>query len=124
MPLAQDELQSLLDTVSRFVREELVPLEAEVAEKDEVPERVVEQMRQMGLFGMSIPEQYGGLGLTMEEEALVAFELGRTSPAFRSVIGTNNGIGSQGIIMFGTEQQKQNYLPRLASGELISSFAL
>jgi acyl-CoA dehydrogenase len=124
MPLAQDELQGLLDTVSRFVREELTPLEAEVAEKDEVPERVVEQMRQLGLFGMSIPEEYGGLGLTMEEEVLVAFELGRTSPAFRSVIGTNNGIGSQGIILFGTESQKQKYLPRLASGELISSFAL
>ncbi len=124
MPLAPDDLRSLLDTVRRFVREELVPIEAEVAEKDEVPERVVDQMRDMGLFGMSIPEEYGGLGLTMEEEALVAFELGHTSPAFRSVIGTNNGIGSQGIILFGTDAQKHAYLPKLASGEVIASFAL
>jgi acyl-CoA dehydrogenase len=124
MPLAHDDLRSLLDTVGRFVREELVPIEAEVAERDEVPERVVDQMRDMGLFGMSIPEEYGGLGLTMAEEVLVAFELGHTSPAFRSVIGTNNGIGSQGIIMFGTEAQKRTYLPKLASGEVIASFAL
>jgi acyl-CoA dehydrogenase len=60
----------------------------------------------------------------MEEEATVAFELGRTSPAFRSTLGTNNGIGSQAIIMFGTDQQKQRYLPGLASGEIIGSFAL
>jgi acyl-CoA dehydrogenase len=124
MPLAQDDLKQLLETVARFVREELVPIEQEVAEKDEVPDRIVDQMRHLGLFGMSIPEEYGGLGLSMEEEVLVAFELGRTSPAFRSVIGTNNGIGSQGIIMFGTDAQKQTYLPKLASGEVISSFAL
>lgn len=124
MPLAQDELQQLIDTVVRFVKERLVPLEEQVAENDEVPDSVVQEMRELGLFGMSIPAEYGGLGLTMEEEALVAFELGRTSPAFRSVIGTNNGIGSQGIIMFGTEAQKDKYLPKLASGEMISSFAL
>lgn len=78
----------------------------------------------MGLFGLSIPEEYGGLGLSMEEEVYVAFEVGKTSPAFRSLFGTNNGIGSQGLIMDGTEEQKQRYLPRLASGDLISSFAL
>jgi acyl-CoA dehydrogenase len=78
----------------------------------------------MGLFGMSIPEEFGGLGLTMEEEVTIAFELGRTSPVFRSVLGTNNGIGSQAIIMFGTPDQKQRYLPGLASGEIIGSFAL
>src|ERR1019366_4202974 len=75
-------------------------------------------------FGLSIPEEYGGLNLTMEEEVRVAFEIARTSPAFRSLIGTNNGIGSQGIVIDGTEEQKQNYLPRLASGEIIGSFAL
>ena len=72
-------------------------------------------MRALGLFGLSLPEAYGGLGLTMEEEVLVDFELGRTSPAFRSLIGTNNGIGSQGIVIDGTEEQKQQYLPRLAT---------
>jgi acyl-CoA dehydrogenase len=78
----------------------------------------------MGLFGMSIPEAYGGLGLTMEEEVLIAFELGYTSPAFRSVIGTNNGIGSQGIIVDGTEEQTRHWLPRMATGDVIGSFAL
>ena len=73
-------------------------------------------MKALGLFGLSIPEEYGGLGLTMEEEVSVAFELGRTSPAFRSLFGTNNGIGSQGIILDGTAEQKARWLPRLASG--------
>jgi acyl-CoA dehydrogenase len=81
-------------------------------------------MRELGLFGLSIPEEYGGLGLTMEEEVLAAFEIARTSPAFRSLIGTNNGIGSQGLIIDGTDEQKHYYLPKLASGELIASFAL
>jgi alkylation response protein AidB-like acyl-CoA dehydrogenase len=73
---------------------------------------------------MTIPEEYGGLGVTAEEEMLIAFELGRTSPAFRSLIGTNNGIGSQALLIDGTEEQRQAYLPRLAAGELIGSFAL
>lgn len=124
MPLPKESLDELVSAVRRFVKERLVPLEGEVAEKDRVPDEIVEEMKAMGLFGMSIPEEYGGLGLTMEEEATVAFELGRTSPVFRSVVGTNNGIGSQSIIMFGTDEQKKRYLPGLASGEIIGSFAL
>jgi acyl-CoA dehydrogenase len=124
MPLSKESLDELLSVVARFVKERLVPLEGSVAEKNEVPDEVVDQMKSMGLFGMSIPEEYGGLGLTMEEEALVAFEFGHTSPVFRSVLGTNNGIGSQAIIMFGTPEQKKRYLPALASGEIIGSFAL
>ncbi|KER67923.1 acyl-CoA dehydrogenase [Burkholderia cepacia] len=120
----QETLSLLLDSVSRFVRERLVPAEDEVAETDEIPAEIVGEMRELGLFGLTIPEEYGGLGLTMEEEVLVAFEIARTSPAFRSIIGTNNGIGSQGLIVDGTEAQKQCYLPKLASGELIASFAL
>ena len=81
-------------------------------------------MRELGLFGLTIPEEYGGLGVTMEEEVSIAFELGRTSPAFRSYIGTNNGIGSIGIVLDGTDGQKAKYLPKLASGELIGSFCL
>ncbi|AFK63404.1 acyl-CoA dehydrogenase [Advenella kashmirensis WT001] len=81
-------------------------------------------MKELGLFGLALPEEYGGLGLTMEEEARIAMELGRTSPAFRSYIGTNNGIGSSGIVIDGTPEQKEKYLPRLASGDLIGSFAL
>lgn len=124
MPLSKESLDELVTAVARFVKTRLVPIEAKAAEEDKVPDDVIAEMKAMGLFGMSIPEEHGGLGLTMEEEATVAFELGRTSPAFRSVLGTNNGIGSQAIIMFGTDQQKQRYLPGLASGEIIGSFAL
>jgi len=117
-------LEHLIETVRRFVRERLVPSEARVERENSIPQAIIDEMRDLGLFGLSIPEAYGGLGLTMEEEVMVALELGYTSPAFRSVIGTNNGIGSQGIIADGTEDQKQYWLPRLASGEVIGSFAL
>lgn len=119
-----DLLSALTDTVRRFVRERLVPAEARVEEENAIPPELMDEMRDLGLFGLSIPEAYGGLGLTMEEEVTVAFELGYTSPAFRSVIGTNNGIGSQGIIVDATEEQKAYWLPRMASGEVIGSFAL
>ena len=119
-----DTLAALRDGVVRFVRDRLIPNEALVADTDAVPESIIAEMKALGLFGLSIPEAYGGLGLTMEEEVAIAFELGRTSPAFRSLIGTNNGIGSQGLVFDGTPEQKAHYLPRLASGELIASFAL
>lgn len=120
----EETLNILLDSISRFVREVLVPNENLVAETDTIPPTIVAQMRELGLFGLSIPEAYGGLQLSMEEEVRVAFEIARTSPAFRSLIGTNNGIGSQGIVIDGTEAQKQHYLPKLAAGEIIGSFAL
>lgn len=116
--------EALLDSVRRFVRERLVPAENEVAETDEIPADIVQEMREMGLFGLTIPESYGGLELTMEEEVRLLYELCKTSPAFRSVIGTTVGIGSQGILMDGTEEQKAKYLPLLATGELSASFAL
>ena len=119
-----ETLQILLDSIRQFVNQELIPREHEVAETDSIPADIVEQMKEMGLFGLTIPEQYGGLGVTMEEEVNIAFELGRTSPAFRSYIGTNNGIGSIGILLDGTEEQKAHYLPRLAAGEYLSSFCL
>lgn len=124
MPLDTSTLQQLLDTVQRFVRDRLVPLEQQVAREDRIPAEVIQEMRELGLFGLTIPEAYGGLGLNTEEECRVVMELGWTSPAFRSVIGTNNGIGSQGLVMDGTEAQKGHYLPRMASGEIIGSFAL
>ena len=120
----EETLNILLDSIARFVREVLVPNEALVAETDTIPPAIVAQMRELGLFGLSIPEAYGGLELSMEEEVRVAFEIARTSPAFRSLIGTNNGIGSQGIVIDGTEAQKQYYLPKLAAGDIIGSFAL
>ncbi|AOW78486.1 acyl-CoA dehydrogenase [Colwellia sp. PAMC 20917] len=120
----QEMLDQFLGSISKFVRERLVPAENEVAENDAIPDDIVQEMKAMGLFGMTIPEEYDGLGLTMEEEALVAIELGRTSPAFRSLIGTNNGIGSAAIVFDGTEKQKKSYLPKYASGELIGAFCL
>jgi acyl-CoA dehydrogenase len=124
MALDIETRNQLIETVRRFVAEECVPIEAKVSEEDRVPDSIIAQMRELGLFGISIPTEYGGLGLTMEEEVLVCFELGQTSPAFRSVIGTNVGIGSQGIVMFGSEAQKNEWLPKLATGEMVASFAL
>lgn len=120
----QETLNVLLDNISRFVRERLVPNEDLVADSDEIPTDIVDDMKSMGLFGLTIPERFGGLELTMEEEVMVVFELCRASPVFRSLIGTTVGIGSQGILFDGTPEQQQQYLPRLATGELIASFAL
>ena len=124
MALDKESFEILLDTVSRFVRERLVPAENAVEEHDEVPADIVQEMKDLGLFGLSIPEEYGGIGLSMSQECRVVHEMGQTALAFRSVFGTNVGIGSQGILMDGTEEQKRLYLPRVATGELIMSFAL
>lgn len=124
MALDQETFQLLKDSVQRFVRERLVPAENHLEEHDEVPTDIVADMKELGLFGISIPEEYGGIGLSMAQECEVAYELGQTALAFRSVAGTNIGIGSQGILMDGTPEQKAEYLPRIASGELIISFAL
>lgn len=124
MALDQETFHLLKDSVQRFVRERLVPAENHLEEHDEVPADIVADMKELGLFGISIPEEYGGIGLSMAQECEVAYELGQTALAFRSVVGTNIGIGSQGILMDGTPEQKAEYLPRIASGELIISFAL
>ncbi len=124
MAIDHESFGLLLDSVRRFVRERLVPAEDAVEEHDEVPADIVADMKEMGLFGLSIPEAYGGIGLSMEQECRVAYEVGQTALAFRSVFGTNVGIGSQGILMDGTEAQKRDWLPRVASGELVMSFAL
>jgi acyl-CoA dehydrogenase len=124
MALDTETFDALLSTIRRFVAERLRPLEERVDREDEVPAEIVQAMREMGLFGLTIPEDFGGLGLSMLEEVRVALELGRTTPAFRSVFGTNVGIGSQGLIMAGNEAQKGEWLPRIASGEIITSFAL
>jgi len=120
----QETLNQLLALIDRFVTERLIPQESELADSGSLPEDILEEMKAMGLFGLTIPEEYGGLGLTMEEEIEVAISLGRTSPAFRSVMGTNNGIGSAAIVFNGTDEQKKRYLPKYASGEWISCFCL
>ncbi len=124
MALDTESFDILLATVQRFVRERLVPAENYLEEHDEVPPALIDEMKELGLFGLTVPEEYGGIGLSVSQEVLVNYELGRTAPAFRSVFGTNIGIGSQGILMDGTPEQKAQYLPRVASGELVMSFAL
>ena len=124
MALDPETFDALIDTVRRFVGERLRPLEADVEAADAIPDAVVAEMKEMGLFGLSIAEDYGGLGLDMVEECRVAIEMGRTTPAFRSTFGTNVGIGSQGLVMAGTPEQKAEWLPRIASGEIVTSFAL
>jgi acyl-CoA dehydrogenase len=124
MTIDTESFDLLLASVQRFVTERLVPAENTVEELDDVPADIVEDMKEMGLFGLSIPDEYGGIGLSMSQECRAAFEIGQTALAFRSVFGTNVGIGSQGILMDGTEAQKREFLPRVASGELIMSFAL
>lgn len=124
MALEPELFDALIDTVRRFVAERLRPLEAEVEAADAIPDGIVEDMKALGLFGLSIAEEHGGLGLTMAEEARVAIELGHTTPAFRSAFGTNVGIGSQGLVIAGTPEQKAHWLPKIARGAIITSFAL
>ena len=124
MALDTETFDALIDMIQRFVTERLRPREAEVAESDDIPADLVAEMKEMGLFGLSIDPEYGGLGLSMIEEIKVAIELGKTSPAMRSTFGTNVGIGSQGLVMAGTPEQKAQWLPRIATGDVITSFAL
>ncbi|MCY0855862.1 acyl-CoA dehydrogenase family protein [Cupriavidus sp. D39] len=119
-----DAFQAFLAELRRFVRERLVPREAEVAALDAIPEALVKEMAELGLFGFSIPEAYGGAGMTTEELVLAALELSQCSVAFRARVGTNTGIGSEALVADGTPEQKRRYLPLLASGELTGSFAL
>ncbi|MGI6853510.1 acyl-CoA dehydrogenase family protein [Mesorhizobium sp. 1B3] len=108
----------------RYVRARLVPLEAEVAENDRVSDDIIAEMRDMGLFGLTIPSEYGGLGLSVSEEIELVYELTWASLAFRSVVAMNIGIGSKAIVEDGTEEQKRRWLPSIASGETITSFCL
>ncbi len=119
-----EEFESILLAIRTFVRKEVVAAEDEIEETDAIPERIKQQAKDMGLFGYAIPEEYGGMGFTMSEEVRLVMELGWTTPSFRSMFGTNNGIAGQVLVNCGTEAQKQKYLPALASGDQVASFAL
>ncbi len=118
------KLQELLTQVRTFVRERWHPIENEVAQQDHVPEDIVDELRQQGFFGWSIPQEYGGLGLTTEELVMAAFEISQASVALRARVGTNTGIGSEALVADGTPEQKAKWLPRMASGELTGCLAL
>ncbi|MFO7599689.1 MAG: acyl-CoA dehydrogenase family protein [Candidatus Desulfacyla sp.] len=119
-----EAIRLMLDTVRRFVKKDLEPISQKVEDEDRIPDNIVQTMRELGLFGLSIPEAYGGLGLGVLGECMVYEELSKVNACFRTRIGTNNGIGSQGIVIDGTQEQKETYLPRLASGQWIGAFAL
>lgn len=119
-----DEFSAVIDTVREFVRTRVVPREEDIELDDRIPQDVVDQSRELGLFGWALPEEYGGLGLDPVEDVTLAFELGYTTPAFRSLFGTNNGIAGQVLVNYGTDEQREHWLPRLASGEVVASFAL
>ncbi len=117
------EFADVLDAVRRFVRTKVVPREDEIEETDAIPADIRRAATQMGLFGYTLPAEYGGLGATLSQDVRLAFEFGYTTPAFRSLFGTNNGIAGQVLVSSGTDEQKQRWLPRLAEGA-IASFAL
>jgi acyl-CoA dehydrogenase len=120
----REVLNSMVEQTRRFVRQDLIPAEEWVEEHDEIPAHLISKMKELGFFGMTIPEQYGGLGLSMYEEVCVVAEIGYASPVFRSYFGTSNGVGTLGMLIDGTEEQRQKYLPRIAKGDLIASFCL
>jgi len=122
--VTQSEFDQLLDLLRGFIRREVMPAEAGIDESDEIPARLIAQAKEIGLYGYALPTEYGGLGLSVEQQVRLTIELGYTCPAFRSLFGTNNGIAGQVLVLAGTEQQRKQWLPRLASGEVVASFAL
>ena len=118
------EFDELIEVLRDFIRREVMPAEAGIDESDEIPGRLIAQAKEMGLYGYALPAEFGGLGLSVRQQVLVTMELGYTSPAFRSLFGTNNGIAGQVLVLAGTEEQRKQWLPRLASGEVVASFAL
>src|SRR5579859_8242191 len=122
--MTEADFSDLRTALREFLRKEVVPVEAQIDADDAIPERLIGQAKAMGLYGYAIPEEYGGLGLSVPQQVLLTIELGYTSPAFRSLFGTNNGIAGQVLVMGGTDSQRKQWLPRLASGEVVASFAL
>ena len=120
----ESDFLDVLSAVREFIREDVLPREAEIDEKDEIPTTLRDACKAMGLYGFAIPEQFGGLGLPLAQEVRLVFELGYTTPSLRSMFGTNNGIAGHVLIEGGTEEQKLEWLPKLASGEVTASFAL
>jgi len=124
LALDAESLAQFTQTVARFVRERLIPAEPQVAREDRIPGELLRGMGELGLFGMTLPQKFGGLELNASEEVQVVFELCYAAPAFRGYLGANNGLGGRAILVGGSEPQQDRYLPRIASGELVTAFAL
>src|SRR3984957_4729768 len=123
---AMDEatFDEVRDAVRRFVREKVLPREDEIEETDAIPADLRAATADLGLFGYALPDEYGGSGVSMAQDVRLAFEFGYATPAFRSMFGTNNGIAGQVIAKFGSDAQKKAFLPGLAAGDQVASFAL
>ncbi len=121
--VSADDFQEILAQTRYFVRSAVLPREQEILAEDRVPDDLREQAKKMGLFGYTIPQEWGGLGLNLSQDVELAMELGYTSLALRSMFGTNNGIAGQVLVGFGTDEQKARWLELMASG-LVASFAL
>lgn len=119
-----EDLKFLKQSIRQFIDSEVDPLAGEIEERDEIPERIMSMSKEMGLFGLSIPEEYGGIGIGMVGKCAIYEEIGRTHNGYTTVIGAHTGIGTVGIVEMGSEEQKQKYLPTMASGEKIGAFAL
>jgi acyl-CoA dehydrogenase len=122
--VSQEDFAPVLAQVRDFVRTRVVPREQEIADADAIPDDLRKQAADMGLFGYAIPQEWGGLGLDLTQDVELAMEFGYTSLALRSMFGTNNGIAGQVLVNFGTDEQKARRLERIASGEVVASFAL
>lgn len=119
-----EDLGEIKRAVGQWVAGRVVPTEQETEENDEVPARILEEARRMGLFGIRIPEEYGGLGLGVLGQSLIYEELGWTSHGLCTIIGAHTGIGSTGLVEMGTDEQRERYLPSMASGDRLACFAL
>ncbi|MBB1049788.1 acyl-CoA dehydrogenase [Dietzia sp. CW19] len=119
-----EDFAAILATTRDYIRTVVMPREREIADADAVPEDIRAGLAEMGMFGYAIPQQWGGLGLDLTQDVELAMEFGYTSLAMRSLFGTNNGIAGQVLVNFGTDEQKAEWLERIASGEVIASFAL
>lgn len=122
--ISHDEIDMIKRAVRNFITKEVEPLATQMEEEDQVPKHLLDKAAEIGLFGLSSPQKYGGLGAGMLGKVLISEELGKGPNCFSTVIGCHNGIGSVGIVEFGNEEQKQRYLPKMAAGELIGAFAL
>ncbi|MBO0852492.1 MAG: acyl-CoA dehydrogenase family protein [Nocardia sp.] len=122
--VTDEDFRDILYQTRTFVRSVVMPREQDIADADRVPDEIAAQAKSMGLFGYAIPQEWGGLGLNLSQDVELAMELGYTSLALRSMFGTNNGIAGQVLVGFGTDEQKSRWLERIASGEVVASFAL
>lgn len=120
----REEIELLRKSVRNFIQNEVEQVAMQIEKENLIPKRVVELSKEMGLFGLSIPEAYGGLGLNMVEKCMLYEEIGATHNGFTTLIGVHTGIGTVDIVELGNEKQKQKYLPSMASGEKMGAFAL